>query len=224
MVSRAEALAELARRGVQLPQEAPKLTEDQGKAQTYANLMSQAERSYQRAVGDGYDPGSTRNTFASFLEGLPFGGLGGAGAVVRDDVSDRARQAEIMWSDAQLKAMSGAASPEPEVQRNVRAYFPRPGETFGLIEPQKRASRAIAYSAAKTRAGPAGKDVAPYPQQLPDAARNRFETLFKAGQIDTKQPHGTRANPYVARDEATANNLPPGSYVVMPDGRLGVIE
>lgn len=224
MVSKAEALAELARRGIAVPQEAPKLTEDQGKSVGYANLMAGAERSYRQAVQDGYDPGSPKNTFAAFLDGLPFGGLDGAAAGVRDDVSDRARQAELMFSDAQLKAMSGAAAPEPEVKRNVRVFFPRPGETFKMIDPQKQAARAIAYGSARTRAGPASADVAPFPQNLPDAARSRFEKMFKAGQIDTKQPHGSRANPYVARDEDTANNLPPGSFVVMPDGRLGVVE
>lgn len=223
MVTKAEALAELARRGVQIPKEAVKLTEDQGKAQTYARLMSEAERNYGRAQREGYDPGSLRNALAAGFEGLPFGGLDGVAAVVRDDVSDRGRQAELMWSDAQLKAMSGAASPEAEVKRNVATYFPRPGENVREIGQQKRDARSTAFDAAKIRAGGGAEGVS-YPQQLPAEARAAHERLFRQGKIDPEQPFGTRANPYVARDEATANRLPPGSYVIMPNGRMGVVE
>lgn len=193
------------------------LTEDQGKAQTYASLMTGAERAYRRAVAEGYDPGSLRNTAASVAEGLPLGGLDGVGAALRDDVGDRARQAELMWSDAQLKAMSGAASPEAEVKRNVRTYFPRPGETFHDIDPQKRAARAIAFGAAKTRAGPAGPSVGSYPRDDIPAAARRASDAFKR---DARAPFGSQGNPYVAKDEATLHALPPGSFAFAPNGDL----
>lgn len=203
---------------------AAKLTEDQGKAQTYARLMSGAERAYDRAVDDGYDPGAWNNVTASVLEGLPFGGLDGLGAMLRGPVGDRARQAELQWSDAQLKAVSGAASPEAEVKRGVRTFFPRPGESMSDISPQKLKARIDAFDSAKVRAGPAGKTVPAYPQNLPKPIYETAERLRSQGRIDEKAPLGSQGNPYVARSHDVADRLPKGSYVITPEGHLGIVE
>lgn len=203
-----------------------KLTEDQGKAQTYARLMSDAETSYQRARDQGYDPGTLRNTLASFAEGLPFGGLDGVGAVIRDDVSDRARQAELQWSDAQLKAVSGAASPEAEVKRNVRTFFPRPGESIGNIDPQKANSRRTAFEGAKVRSGPAGEAIGSYVRGAKPAPAAGWDALPPA-QIEAARRYrgavgtpGTAKNPFVPGDEREYAALPPGAYYIHPDGAL----
>lgn len=129
------------------------LTEDQGKSVGYASLMSEAEKQYQAARAGGYNPTDLRNSAASVLEGLPFGGLDGLAAVVRNDVGDRGRAAELAFADAQLKALSGAAAPEAEVKRNVRTLFARPGENAAAVDPQRRAMRETAYGAARTRSG-----------------------------------------------------------------------
>lgn len=201
-----------------------KLTEDQGKVQTSARLMRETERNYGKAVADGYDPGTFRNATASILEGLPFGGLDGLGSIVRDDVGDRAHQAAMLWSDAQLKAMSGAAAPEKEVKAGVRNYFPQVGETVGIMGPQKRQSREVAFEAAKIRAGPAGPRLPIYPQNLPAPVYETRKRLMDAGRIDPAQRIGTQANPYVARSQAVADRLPKGSYVITPEGHFGVVE
>jgi hypothetical protein len=133
----------------------PRLTEEQGKAQTYSRLMAEAERQYQEAVAAGYNPTDLRNSFASFLENLPFGGLDEMGALVRSNPSDKGRAAELAFADAQLKAMSGAASPEGEVKRNVRTLFPQPGETVSYVAEPRRAMRQTAFEAARVRAGQA---------------------------------------------------------------------
>lgn len=203
-----------------------KLTEDQGKAQTYARLMSDAETSYQKARDEGYDPSAPKNAIASVLEGLPFGGLDGVGALVRDDVGDRARQAEMQWSDAQLKAVSGAASPEQEVKRNVRTFFSRPGEGIDNIDPQKTHARSTAFESAKIRSGPAGEAVGEYvkggkqkpagwtaslpPEQI--ATANRYK-----GAVGT--PGGAK-NPFVPSDEAEYGALPKGAYFIHRDGSV----
>jgi len=139
------------------------MTEDQGKAQVQARLMANAETNYQKARREGYDPANLPNSFASFVEGAPFGVLDGLGTLVRDDVSDRGRQAELQYSDAQLKAMSGAAAPEGEVKRNVKILFPRPGENINQIEAQKQAARLEAFRGAKLRSGPAAPTLPIYP-------------------------------------------------------------
>lgn len=225
MVSKAEALAELARRGIKVPQDAPKLTEDQAKSQTYARMMATAERQYDDAVRQGYDYGNPVNALARGLEtpapvvGAP---LAFMSPILRGKAADQGVAAERAWLDAQMKAMTGAGQNAQEASESPRTYFPQFGESPEIVG-QKRDMRETAFTAAKTRSGMGAADVA-YPQQLPAAARATFERLYSQGRIDTKQPHGSRQNPYVARDEATAENLPPGSFVVMPNGRLGVVE
>lgn len=180
MPTKADVLQELARRGVNIDglgqsATASKPTEDQGKALTFGKLMTDAEGSYRKAVEDKYNPGDLRNTAASFFEGLPFGGLDGVGAVIRDDVSDRARQAELQWSDAQLKAVSGAASPEAEVKRNIKTFFPRPGENVTDISPQKQSAREQAFQSARIRSGPLSSQVGVYPGEPGSSVNNPLD-------------------------------------------------
>lgn len=205
---------------------APKLTEDQGKAQTYARLMRDAEASYQRAREKGYDPGSMRNATASFFEGLPFGGLDGVGAVIRDDLGDAARQAELQWSDAQLKAVSGAASPEAEVKRNVRTFFPRPGESIGSIDAQKSGARREAFEGAKVRSGPVGDQIGNYNKGAKTEPTVGWEGLAPA-QIQTAQRYrgavarpGSAKNPFIPGDEGEYAALPAGAYYIHPSGAI----
>ena len=62
------------------------------------------------------------------------------------------------------------------------------------------------------------------PRVASEAAMRRQQALKAAGQLDLSKPRGSRANPYIAKDQATADRLPPGSYVIMPDGSLGIAE
>lgn len=227
--TREQILAELARRGVDpsaavgTANGAPKITEDQGKAQTYARLMSGAENSYDRAVQEGYSPGSLRNTLASAADGLPLIG-DGLGAFVRDKASDRAHQAELQWSDAQLKAVSGAASPEAEVRRNVQTYFPRPGENFKDIEPQKQNARRTAFESAKVRAGPVGATIGDYgkPQKPEGWTKNLPPAQIKAAMMfkGSTAPGGTKQNPVIPTSPEEFHALPAGSYYIDTDGQV----
>lgn len=210
------------------PGSVPDLTQDQGQAQTYGRLMSQAERSYQRALSEGYDPGSFRNATASVLEGLPFGGLDGLGTLVRDPVGDRARQAELQWSDAQLKAMSGAAAPEPEVKRNVKTFFPRPGENVRDISQQKTLARREGFEGARLRAGPAGPLLQDYPVdrtgQLEGWSGKLPPAQLKAARLfeGSKGKGGSRSNPFIPRSVEEFKSYPKGAYFIDDDGTIMV--
>lgn len=128
-----------------------KLTEDQGKAGGYATLMADAERSYQQALREGFNPTGFRAGLANFTDNIPL--MGGVGNFIRDDAGDRARQAELQWTDAQLKAMSGAASPEAEVIRNQITNFARPGQNYDYIGERLEDARKTAFEASRRRAG-----------------------------------------------------------------------
>jgi len=220
MPTKADVLAELARRGVNISNlgqsaTASKPTEDQAKSLTYARLMADAENNYSKAVSEGYNPGSIRNTAASIAEGLPFGGLDGLGTLIRDKPGDRARQAELQWSDAQLKALSGAAAPEVEVKRGVKTFFARPGEDFGDINPQKTNAREVAFSSARTRAGPLASQAGIYPNERGASVDNPI--IQMAGQTDIpkgafyRDPQG-----HVRRNE---NGIGPGNPIVRMKGQ-----
>ncbi len=62
------------------------------------------------------------------------------------------------------------------------------------------------------------------PMPLPKPARSAFEAGVTSGRFDTKAAMGTETHPYVARDMATANRLPEGTYVILPNGAFGVVE
>jgi hypothetical protein len=130
---------------------AEKLTEDQGKAGGYAKLMADAEASYQRALDAGFNPTGWQAGVSNFVEGIPL--IGGAAPFIRDDAGDIARQAELQWTDAQLKAMSGAASPEQEVARNNITFFARPGQNYAAIGGRLEDAREVAFESSRRRAG-----------------------------------------------------------------------
>lgn len=140
------------------------LKDDEAKAQTYAQLMTTAERQYQDARKAGYNPGSLRNGFANFVEDAPVVGdmFGGAAAWIRDDTSDRGKNAERAWLDAQLKAMTGAGQSKLEATSNPRTYFQRFGEDDDA-EANKAQMRRTAFDAVKLRSGPAASTVPRYP-------------------------------------------------------------
>lgn len=62
------------------------------------------------------------------------------------------------------------------------------------------------------------------PMAVPKPARSAYEAGVSSGRFDTKAKIGTEARPYVARDMATANRLPKGTYVILPNGAMGVVE
>ncbi len=210
--------------------DSPTLTEDQGKIVSAGTEMAIAEETYRDARERGYNPGSPRNTFASYLEALPaWSGMDGLGAVVRDDVSDIGRQAEIQFSDAQLKAKSGAAAPEAEVKRNVQIYFTRPNQNPLAQDPVTERARAAAFKAAQVRSGPGASMLPAFPYTAgkgqsrikPDlgamtAPQRSAASRFKG----TKAPSGTQANPSIPVGPKQYEALPRGSYFIDFDGQV----
>jgi hypothetical protein len=164
-----------------------KLTEDQGKAGGYATLMADAERSYQQALREGFNPTGFRAGLANFTDNIPL--MGGVGNFIRDDAGDRARQAELQWTDAQLKAMSGAASPEAEVIRNQITNFARPGQNYDYIGERLEDARKTAFEASRRRAGRDLQGLA-YPDT--DAGQLRVRDLQPGETAETLAARGMR--------------------------------
>lgn len=150
--------------GQSSPDEPLTLTEDQGKSQLQARLMAEAEEQYRQAKRMGYNPGELRTAAANYIEDFPIlgGVLSGAASFLRPDEADLGRKAERAWTEAQMKAMTGAGQSKSEEVGTPRIYFPRAGEGALTDEASARV-RQEAYRGAKMRAGPAGPTLPIYP-------------------------------------------------------------
>lgn len=95
------------------------------------------------------------------------------------------------------------ASIEPAVEQQFQFRKPRPKKFGAEADPTVRANRAIANG-----------------KQIPAAARRASDAFRR----NLDAPFGSKDNPFIARDEATLNRLPKGSYAIAPDGSYGVID
>lgn len=86
------------------------------------------------------------------------------------DGAQRAAQAQRQWSEAYLRAKTGAAATESEVENNIKTYFPTVGDSAATI---KRKEQARAAAEADMRI-PAGRGAAQIKQS---ATQGRAEPL-----------------------------------------------
>lgn len=75
-----------------------------------------------------------------------------AGGLVGGENERLYDQAALEFADGYLRAMTGAAQTEGEVQRNARQFFPQFGDTAAVIS-QKNAGRLNALKAMRSKAG-----------------------------------------------------------------------
>lgn len=114
--------------GVTPPKIDKPLTESQAKAAAFGSQM----RAASKELGEsGYDP----NSIGAQVEVNVAGGLGN---LVAGPAAQRARQSQEQWAEALLRFKTGAASTEDEVRRNVRTYFPQPGDSAAVIAQKQR--------------------------------------------------------------------------------------
>jgi hypothetical protein len=120
------------------------LTESQAKAAVYKAQMDAAEKELATVPID-------QTRLASQLDvGMASGTWTNPAA---SPVAQRARQAQEQWAEVFLRFKTGAASTEAEVKRNVRTFFPQPGDSKEVIEQKarmrKQASHDIGMAAGK---------------------------------------------------------------------------
>jgi hypothetical protein len=136
-----------------------KLTEGQGKSIQYGLMMRGAEEDYQRARQEGYDPASLRNQAAAVAGLIPFDG-DYFGRLIRDDVSDRGRQAELRWAEGNLRQLTGAAATNPEIARVAAINFDRGNDQ---LSDQRYRTRSETYKGTRFAAGPGASALGDYP-------------------------------------------------------------
>lgn len=137
-----------------------KLTEGQGKSIQYGLMMRGAEADYQRARQNGYNPAGIRNQIADVAGAIPFDG-DFFGRMIRDDVSDAGRQAELRWAEGNLRQLTGAAATNPEIARVAAINFDRGNDQLAA---QRFQSRADTYRGTRFAAGPGATALGEYPE------------------------------------------------------------
>lgn len=121
-------------------------TDTQTQAGGYAGRMAEAEARINGVVGENFNPGGGSGAKDKVLQS---GGL--ATNWMRSKEGQVYEQAQHDWVRAKLRKESGAVIADEEMEREIKTYFPQPGDSKEVIA-AKAKSRAIAIEAMKNQA------------------------------------------------------------------------
>lgn len=119
-------------------------TEGERAASGYLNRMNQAELEMEATLAAGHDPGNMRDYTTA--------GQGPLLNWAASDEGQKYRQAQEDWVRSKLRKESGAVIGDDEMAREIKVYFPQPGDSPTVIE-QKKRSRATAIEQMRRMAG-----------------------------------------------------------------------
>jgi hypothetical protein len=114
--------------GITPPKSDKPLTEAQAKAATFASQMAAAER----------ELGGVKFDQTKLAPQLEVGLAAGAGNLLVGQEAQRVRQAQEQWAESYLRFKTGAATTRDEVNRNIRTFFPQPGDGPQVVEQKSR--------------------------------------------------------------------------------------
>jgi len=123
-----------------------KYTQPQILSGTYAARMNDATVSIDKIMAGGFDPSGVMQNIDQF--GIP----NIAANYMRTPEGQQYRQAQENWISANLRKESGAAIPEQEMDREIKKWFPYPGDANKVIV-QKSESRKTAERGMQKAAG-----------------------------------------------------------------------
>lgn len=117
------------------------VTEAQAKAKLYVGMMDDAE---QAISGLKFDPTSMKNQTEV---ALARGDVPMIPKVLQNSVAAKEAQlyaqSTFQWTEAVLRQLTGAAAPEGEVWRQVKTYWPQPGDSKEVIQRKAQARKAV---------------------------------------------------------------------------------
>lgn len=173
-------------------------TEGERLSSGYAQRMIEATKYIDKFEESG-KPGYISET----ARALP--GIGGpASRIAMTKEQQQFRQGQEDWVRAKLRKESGAVIGDQEMQREIEAYFPMPGDEPETIQ-QKRAARSVAIDAMRTNAGAA------LPEQYRQAAQQPAGPGAPGAPADT---------PAQVTDAASYQALPAGAMYTTPSGEV----
>lgn len=137
--------------GAILPSQNKPPTESERGAAGYLDRMTNAERELQAVTSSGYDAGNMRDKMTAGNGILNY---------AASDQGQQYRQQQEDWVRSKLRKESGAVIGDDEMEREIKTYFPQPGDKDTVIANKKK-SRDIAINAMRISAGRAVGNEAP---------------------------------------------------------------
>jgi hypothetical protein len=141
-----------------------KYTQPQILSGGFATRMNTAGADIEKIMATGFDPSGVVQNIDIF--GMP----DVLANYMRSPEGQQYRQAQVNWITANLRKESGAAIPETETEREIKKWFPQPGDDKDTIK-QKARSRKDAERAMQKSAGGA------YQELLDKAQSDRLSEL-----------------------------------------------
>lgn len=146
-------------------------TEGERAASGYLERMQAASKLLSGIEQQGYTPGSYRDYVAANNSGMSI--LGPLFNAMQTPQGQQYRQAQEDWVRAKLRKESGAVIGDEEMAREIRVYFPQPGDTPQVMQ-QKAAARLQAERQMTSMAGRAAVQPSAGSQAKPTPRRLKF--------------------------------------------------
>jgi hypothetical protein len=153
------------------------LTESQSKAVAYGIAMQDSSNNMKEIENKGFDPASLKNQSAISMANNPIGNI------FVSSEARRYKQAQDQFAEAYLRFKSGANTPEPEIQRNLRNMMPAIGDDKASVA-QKQKARDEAGRAMSVASGPGANKI----QNLQQSGQPNVQVspAGQSSQIDPK--------------------------------------
>ena len=170
---------------------APPLTESQGKASMLLHMQRTAEKNLDRLAAGGYAPTGWRDVLA-YNTPQQWSNF------IRTPEGRQFKQAQEVWAEAYLRTVSGAVFGQAEAEKAADKYFPRPGDDAQDIAQKARDRRAVQegmeYVAGPGAKGPGGPTGAG--RNLPEGVKaaqvvKQVSADLKSGKINRTQAQHT---------------------------------
>jgi len=217
-----------AQRDLQNTPNAPKLTEAQSSNRSFFDAMTYGEAAYNKAVAQGYDPGTAENIAATILDKMFGRIIDSPGDIFRNSASKLGVAGKARFMEGYKRPLSGAAVGEgkqsTEKQDMRTSVFPGP---FASKDEQLALDDAQYRQAFRRTMGAAGampfKSAKPVQVGVTDEAWEKAAEIYNSAPKGANRSRGSQYNPIIPRNKADYSAIQPGQYFVNEKGSYGVM-
>ena len=207
---------------------APKLTEAQSSNRAYYALMTSGEEAYNKAIAQGYDPGTAENIGATIVDKMFGGIIDSPGDIFRNSASKLGESGKVRFMEGYKRPLSGAAVGEAKQSTELpsmrKTVFPGP---LSSGDEQLAINNAQARQDFRRSMGVAGgipfKSAKPVQAGVTDEAWEKAAEIYNSAPKGANRSRGSQYNPIIPRNKADYSAIQPGQYFVNEKGNYGVM-
>ena len=224
----AETTLAKARQELRNTPDAPKLTEAQSSNRAYYALMTSGEEAYNKAIAQGYDPGTAENISATIVDKMFGGIIDSPGDIFRNSASKLGESGKVRFMEGYKRPLSGAAVGETKQSTELpsmrKSVFPGP---LSSGDEQLAINDAQARQDFRRSMGVAGgipfKSAKPVQAGVTDEAWEKAAEIYNSAPKGANRSRGSQYNPIIPRNKADYSAIQPGQYFVNEKGNYGVM-